>query len=400
MAIGLSKPAFRQFVLLCTGYFLFSCSFNMPIPSLPAYLAGLGGERYLGLIISLFTLAAGLSRPLSGKLADTIGRKPVMLFGSLVCVLAGLLYPVLGTVSGFLWLRFFHGLSTGFNPTGSSATAVDLLPFATRGQGLGFFGVCSTLGLASGPALGSYLTLRLGMQAMFYASAVSGVLSMAVILLVKETLSPKVPFRPQQLGIRPGMLLEKRAIPPALVTLLLYGSYGAALTLVPAVSLEAGLVNTGIFFTCYTAGSVLVRVIAGKAPDIYGRKPVLKTASGLMGAAMLMIACWHSAAGLLSAAALYGVSMGLMVPASTAWTVDVALDGQRGKALSTTLIAMEAGIGIGALVSGWWYNHAGHQTSPVFLGMAALALVALIYLRFAPYHGIREEATSLGREAG
>lgn len=382
--MGLDKPAFRQFILLCSGYFLFSCSFNMPIPALPAYLAGMGGERYLGLIISLFTLTAGLSRPFSGRLADTIGRKPVMIFGSLVCVVAGILYPVLGTVSGFLLLRFFHGLSTGFNPTGSSACAADLLPLSTRGQGLGLFSVCSTLGLASGPVLGSYLSNHYGMAAMFHASALAGVLSAGAILALRETLSPRQSFVPGDLRISLRELIEKRALPPALVTLLLYASYGAALTLVPAVSLEAGLTNTGVFFTCYTGGSVLVRLVAGKAPDVYGRKPVLKTASMLMLVGMAVIALWHNGGGLLGAAVLYGISMGLMVPATTAWTVDVALPGHRGKALSTTFIAMEAGIGLGALGSGWWYNRIGHETSGVFLGMAFLALVAWIYLWFAP----------------
>ena len=356
----------------------------MPIPSLPAYLTGLGGERYLGLIISLFTLTAGLSRPVSGWLADTIGRKPVMIFGAVVCVAAGMLYPVLGTVTGFLTLRLFHGLSTGFNPTGSSACAADLLPHATRGQGLGLLGVCSTLGLASGPVAGSYLTNHFGMSAMFHASAVLGVLSVAAIFSLRETLDEKRPLGGERPRLAPRDVFERRAFPPALVTFLLYAPYGAALTLVPAVSLEAGLTNTGIFFTFYTAGSVMTRLGLQKAPDLWGRIPVLKVSSVIMLGGMTAIALWHLGAALLGAAVVYGISMGLTTPATTAWTVDVATPKTRGKALSTTFIAMEAGIGLGALGSGWWYNHAGHRAGPVFWGMAALALAAWIYLWFAP----------------
>ena len=106
-----------QFGLLCVSNFLFSASFNMMIPELPDYLTKLGGAEYKGLIIALFTLMAGISRPFSGKLTDTIGRVPVMIFGSLVCVVCSLLYPVLTSVAGFLLLRFFHGFSTGFKPT-------------------------------------------------------------------------------------------------------------------------------------------------------------------------------------------------------------------------------------------------------------------------------------------
>jgi MFS family permease len=93
----------------------------MIIPELPAYLTSMGGESYKGWIIALFTLSAGLSRPFSGKLADKIGRIPVMIFGASVCFVVGLSYPLLHFVSGFLFLRFAHGFSAGFTPTGTSA---------------------------------------------------------------------------------------------------------------------------------------------------------------------------------------------------------------------------------------------------------------------------------------
>ncbi len=53
----------------------------MIIPELPSYLTKLGGGEYKGLIISLFTLTAMISRPFSGKLTDKIGRIPVMVLG-------------------------------------------------------------------------------------------------------------------------------------------------------------------------------------------------------------------------------------------------------------------------------------------------------------------------------
>ena len=76
----------------------------MLIPELPAYLSAMGGANYKGLIIALFTLTAGLSRPFSGKLTDTIGRVPVMAVGSLVCFVCGFLYPVLNQ---HCWISFF-----------------------------------------------------------------------------------------------------------------------------------------------------------------------------------------------------------------------------------------------------------------------------------------------------
>src|SRR5687767_15982473 len=93
-----------QFWLLCLSSFLFFASFNMIIPELPSYLTSLGGAEYKGLIISLFTLTALVSRPFSGKLADKIGRVPVMVCGPIVCVICSAVYPLVSSVGGFLLL--------------------------------------------------------------------------------------------------------------------------------------------------------------------------------------------------------------------------------------------------------------------------------------------------------
>ncbi|MFB0908979.1 MAG: MFS transporter, partial [Spirosomataceae bacterium] len=117
-----------QYILLCLSSFLFFASFNMLIAELPDYLTSLGGEDYKGLIISLFTVTAGLSRPFSGRLTDRIGRVPVMAFGSLVCFVCGFFYPLVTTVYPFLLLRLVHGFSTGFKPTGTAAYIADIVP--------------------------------------------------------------------------------------------------------------------------------------------------------------------------------------------------------------------------------------------------------------------------------
>jgi MFS family permease len=176
-------------------------------------------------------------------------------------------------------------------------------------------------------------------------------------------------------------IFERRVTAPAVVTLLLYGSYGATLTLEPFLSARVGLLNTGIFFTFFTAGSAGIRALAGRIPDIYGRVPVLKVASLLMCGAMVMMAIPAVSWWLLSAGLLYGLSMGLMSPATSAWTVDLALPEHRGRALSTMYIALEAGIGFGALFSGWWYERSAGDTTTVFFIMGTLALISFLYLQ-------------------
>ena len=167
----MQKPASiytLQFGLVCLSSFLFSASFNMLIPELPAYLSGLGGAEYKGLIIALFTLTAAISRPFSGKLTDTIGRVPVMAVGSLVCFVCGFLYPILTSIAGFLFLRLIHGFSTGFKPTATAAYVADLVPPGKWGEAMGIHGICFSTGLAIGPAIGSAITDNFSINILFY----------------------------------------------------------------------------------------------------------------------------------------------------------------------------------------------------------------------------------------
>src|SRR5690606_25143732 len=111
-----------------------------------------------GYIISVFTITAMISRPFSGRLADTIGRIPVIMVGSVVCFSCSLIYPLLTTVAGFLVLRLVHGLSTGFTPTGQTAYLADIVPVERRGEGMGILGTAAGIGMAGGPALGGLIS--------------------------------------------------------------------------------------------------------------------------------------------------------------------------------------------------------------------------------------------------
>jgi MFS family permease len=108
------------------------------------------------------------SRPFSGKLTDTIGRIPVMVFGSAVCVIVALLYPLLASVSGFLTLRFLHGMSTGFKPTATAAYIADIVPDSKRGEAMGILGVATSSGMAIGPAIGGWVASISSIDVVFY----------------------------------------------------------------------------------------------------------------------------------------------------------------------------------------------------------------------------------------
>lgn len=369
-----------QFGLLCVSNFLFSASFNMMIPELPGYLTKIGGAEYKGLIIALFTLMAGISRPFSGKLTDTIGRVPVMVFGSLVCVICSLLYPVLTSVAGFLLLRFVHGFSTGFKPTATAAYGADVVHESRRGEAMGALAIGYTIGASAGPMLGSYLVNYFSYDIMFYVSAFLALGSVIILYNVKETLPNAARFKAMHLKINRTEIFDASAIRPALITLLLCFSIGTVLTVAPDFSEHLGLHNKGIFFAFFTVASLFIRFVAGKISDKYGRVPVLIGSTAVLVVAMIILSLSHSVTMMLVGAILYGLSWGINSPVLTAWTVDLCEPVNRGKAIASMYIALEVGIGTGALFSGWIYHNEASQFIYAFLTPAILALIACALL--------------------
>src|SRR5688500_16674867 len=214
-----------HFILLCLSNAVFSASYNMLIPELPAYLSSMGGADYKGYILALFTLMAGLSRPFSGKLTDTVGRVPVMIFGSVVCVICSLLYPLVSSVAAFLLLRFFHGFSTGFKPTGTSAYVADMVPLTRRGEAMGVVGLFSTIGLSLGPSIGGSVANAWGIMTMFQLSAVFALLSVVILIGMNETLHNKQNFRPALLKVSRSEIIDPLVLAPMVITFLTYFSY-------------------------------------------------------------------------------------------------------------------------------------------------------------------------------
>jgi MFS family permease len=369
-----------NFFLLCMSSFLFFSSFNMIIPELPAYLTSLGGEDYKGLIIALFTLSAGLSRPFSGKLADKVGRIPVMMFGASVCFIVGLLYPLLSFVGGFLFLRFAHGFSAGFTPTGASAYVADIVPFQKRGEAMGIQSLFGSLGMAAGPAIGGWIASVWPIEILFYCAAFTAIFSILILTRLKETLEEKEPLRLSLFKLERTEIIEKRVLLPSIILFLSVFSFGVVLTIVPDLSAHLGIKNKGLFFAVFTLSSLGIRLLAGRTSDRHGRVAVMRVASAVMVLAMCAVAFAESKAVLLGSGVLFGAAVGMYSPTTTAWVVDRSLDRFRGRALATMYIFLEIGIGIGAVVAGWLYDNNPENFRLVFLTSGAIAFLGFLIL--------------------
>jgi len=369
-----------SFLVLCSSYALFGASFNMLIPELPSFLTSLGGENYKGFIISLFTLTAGLSRPISGKLSDTIGRVPVMIIGAVVCIVCSLMYPLISGIAGFLFLRLIHGFSTGFTPTAITAYVADIVPDDRRGEAMGILGVSINLGASASPPIGSYLTIVYSLNTMFFVSSGIALLSVLLLVRMKETLSTKEKFRFDMLKLTWHDLIDRNSLIPAAICGLSYFGFGVVLTIVPDQCEYLGMSNKGMFFTSITVFSILSRLVAGKLSDKYGRIVIMTFSAFCLAFSYLLMAFVSSPVELLVASGAIGFSIGLMSPALFAWTIDRSSADNRGKAMGTMYIGLELAIGVGALMSAAIYQNDGARFGSVFFVTTVVTSMAILFL--------------------
>jgi MFS family permease len=231
-----------------------------------------------------------------------------------------------------------------------------------------------------GLALGAYIAQLISVEVMFYASSVSALFSVLVLIGMKETLHPRQRFRGNHLIIDRQDLFEPRVVSPALVMMLTGFSFGTILTIIPDFSDFLNISNRGVFFTAFTIASISVRVLAGKASDRFGRENVLKVATIMLAMAMYLIGSAHSFSSFIIAAVLFGLASGISSPTVFAWTIDLSPDQHRGRGLATMFIALEIGIGVGALTSGWVYDNNPSMFTTAFWIGGILAFLAFTYL--------------------
>ena len=358
------------------------------MPELNGILANLGGASWKGLIITVFTISAAISRPFSGKLSDRIGRKKVMFTGLLLCILVNFLYPFTHSVFLFLLVRFIHGFTVGFTPTGATAMITDILPIDKRGVGMGVWGTFISLGIGVGQYLGTPIASFFGVNSLFYFSLGLNVISIFLLYYVSETLEETVKMQISFLKIDKNEVFESSVLPSAFVMFLTSSCSGCVFVLTPDISNFLGIENKGWFFLFYVLTTILVRLFTGRLSDRIGRQKTLFIGVLLLSVSMILLVNVTSVWSYTISAIVFGLATGVNSPALFAWTADLSHPQRKGIGAGTMFIALELGIMFGSFMTLFIYHNTMQSASNTFyLGMIT-SFFALIYLVFR----IRKEA--------
>jgi MFS family permease len=372
----------KDFWLLSASMFCFMLSFNLILPEMNQFISALGGAAYKGSIIFLFSIAAGLSRPFAGKLADIMGRKKTMNIGLIITIIVSLAYPFTRSIGLLFALRFIHGLSAGFSPTSATALLTDLLPEKRRGAAMGIWGTFISLGIGVGQSLGSYIYSLSSYNVLFLCAAGFGFLSVIFSALIKETLADKHAFSWSILKLKTEDIIEKPVKPAALIMFLTAISSGMIFVLTPDVSDFLNIDNKGYFFGIYVLSTIVMRLFFSSLSDRIGREQTLLIGCVFLIASMVLLAVAQSFLGYTLAAAVFGLATGISSPTLFAWTADLSLPERRGTGSGTMFIALEGGILFGSGLTFFFYKNTLESAQLLFNiagGFAMIAFIALIF---------------------
>jgi MFS family permease len=81
--------------------------------AVPSIVKDVGGFSQFPWLFSIYLLTQAVTVPLYGKLADLVGRKPVMVFGVAVFVLGSLLCGIAWSMGTLIAARAVQGVGAG-----------------------------------------------------------------------------------------------------------------------------------------------------------------------------------------------------------------------------------------------------------------------------------------------
>jgi MFS family permease len=394
MSSPAEEPAFRPGVAFA-GIFAVTFSglvaVGAVLPVLPRYIHGPldGGNIAVGIVVGCYAVTGLMLRPLAGRFADRRGRKPAVLFGSILVALAGFLYLLPLGIAGLVGARLVLGAGEGTVFTAGSAWIVDLAPEDRRGRVIGLYGLAVWSGLSVGPLIGELLLHASGYTLVWLFAGAAPLVGAAIALRIPD------PYRPHpSLETEHQPLIAREAVRPGAALAL--GSIGyACVAAFVVLHLDArGIGHGAAVFGAFATMVVLTRLVAGDLPDRVGPARVATGAALVEGVGLVTIGVAQSLPVAIVGALAMGTAFSLLYPSLSLIVVERIPETRRGAALGTFTAFFDAGVGIGAPLAGLAAALTDYEGA--FLLSAAIAVVAAtaIALTIAPQARARLAAGS------
>jgi DHA2 family multidrug resistance protein len=127
--------------------------------ALPHMQASLGATREtISWVLTSYIVASAIAIPITGWLADRVGRKPLFVWSVIVFTIASLLCAIAQNLTEMVAFRALQGVAGAFIVPLAQATLFDINPREKHGAAMALFGAGVMIGPIAGPVLGGWLT--------------------------------------------------------------------------------------------------------------------------------------------------------------------------------------------------------------------------------------------------
>jgi DHA1 family tetracycline resistance protein-like MFS transporter len=165
--------------------------FSSVMPLIPILGVDLGlNEFQVGLILSIFSLCQLFASPITGKLSDRFGRKPLLLFSQTSTLVGFFLLGIANNVWILVAARLVDGL-LGSNMTVTQAYISDVTTYKQRTKTYGYSSAVFGAGLIFGPMIGGILLIISFSAPFFFAAGISLLSIFLAIIFLPESIKEK-----------------------------------------------------------------------------------------------------------------------------------------------------------------------------------------------------------------
>lgn len=384
-----TRDYFLAFTVLLGSYIVFI--------SLMTFMALYAAERFqsndtaAGFAASSFVIGAGLVRLVIGKYLDFIGRKRTLLLSLAVFVLSSLLYPLTDHYTLLIVIRIVQGTMFGIISTAVTSAVLDIIPLCRRSEGLGYFSLAATLGMAVGPLAAVEINKISSPEWVFHFTAVCAAISLLAVLpmRIKEHPPNDVDYA-QRWRLRGSDLMDVKVLPVAIVAFLSAIGYALITTYLPPYLVGRGMTEAAsLFFVVFALSMLGVRLFVGRVHDRHGENTVIPWALLAFAMSLTLLAFADTIWLIILAAILGGVGQGGAVPSLQAVGISRTTPERIPIATSTHYLALDAGIAVGPVALGFIIPLAGYP-GLYLVGAAILLGSILVYWLTHGRHTVRQ----------
>ena len=367
-----------NYIKVMTTNFLLYFAFYLLTPLLPLYLSETFGatKDTIGIVLSVYTVAALIVRPFCGYVVDSFSRKKVLMLclSGFAVFFAG--YIAAGTILMFAICRTLHGGPFGAVTVANSTCAIDVLPSSRRNEGIGLYGLSNNFAMAIAPSIGIYLHNMVDSYMILFWIAFVVAISAVLIAWTIRLPEKDIIRNKEKLSLDRFFLIRAWLLA---INIAMFGfCWGVLSNYLAIYSKEVLSITggTGTYFALLSMGLFSSRLQGRKA--LSQGKLTQNAAEGMLISLVgftLFVAIPHPVAYYLSAI-LIGLGNGHLYPAFLNMFVHVARHDQRGTANSSILTGWDLGFGIGCLLGGIVAEHFGYTAT--FWMVAAENAVSVI----------------------